>query len=143
MDVGFNQLWQHYQNSCFLLTQCLNPPCSFAIITASNPLGTILSTSQNRLRDKQLQRDIHQSGCAYRALVGASLDLQHMEKSWAIYMDQQTAYQLAHKYQQNAFYFVEEGNIQLLPCHCDAQPVQMGPFEQFVRIVEELPEIHD
>ncbi|QSX33097.1 DUF3293 domain-containing protein [Shewanella avicenniae] len=143
MDVAFKQLWQHYQNSCFLLTQYLNPPCAFAIITASNPLGILLSSSQNRLRDKQLQQDIHQSGCAYRAMMGASPDLQHMEKSWAVYLDQASAHQLAHKYQQNAFYYVENGHIHLIPCHSKAEPVTMGEFSQYVRIVEELPEILD
>ncbi|MCH1921238.1 DUF3293 domain-containing protein [Shewanella sp. A3A] len=143
MDEGFNLLWQQYQNSCFLLTQALTPPCSFAIITAYNPLGQTLPASHNRLLDKQLQQDIIQSGCAYRAMVGASVDLQHQEKSWAIYLDQHDAYQLAHKYQQYAFYFVTEGVLHLVPCHCEQPAVEMGLFADYVRIVEALPEPRD
>lgn len=143
MDEGFNLLWQQYQNSCFLLTQALTPPCSFAIITAHNPLGQRLPTSHNRLLDKQLQQDIIDSGCAYRAMVGASPDLQHQEKSWAVYLEQQAAYQLAHKYQQFAFYFVTDGIMHLLPCHCEQDAVVMGPFTEYVRIVEVLPEPRD
>ena len=143
MDERSTLLWQHYQNSCFLLTQTLSPPCSFAIITAYNPLGNILPISHNRLLDKQLQRDIHKSGCAYRALVGASQDLQHQEKSWAVYLDKADAFELAKKYQQLAFYFISDGELQLLPCLAAQPAINMGEFAKFVRIVEQLPELHD
>lgn len=143
MDERSKLLWQHYQNSCFLLTQSLSPPCSFAIITAHNPMGSVLPSSHNRLRDKQLQQDIHDSGCAYRALVGASHDLQHQEKSWAVYLDQAEAFALAKKYQQLAFYFITDGELHLLPCLAQQPAVNLGEFARFVRIVECLPELHD
>ncbi|BDM63295.1 hypothetical protein NFHSH190041_07470 [Shewanella sp. NFH-SH190041] len=58
MNQSFNELWQCYQSTKFLMTQKLSPLLSFAIITAWNPLGENLSNGQNALLDRQLQNEL-------------------------------------------------------------------------------------
>lgn len=62
MNQSFNELWQCYQSTKFLMTQKLSPLLSFAIITAWNPLGENLSNGQNALLDRQLQNELIKKG---------------------------------------------------------------------------------
>ncbi|MFQ6370792.1 DUF3293 domain-containing protein [Shewanella sp. YIC-542] len=140
MDDGFDLLWQYYLDTCFLLSQPISDGVSFAIITAHNPLGEVLTPSQNRLRDRALQQDIAQLQVPYRMIVGAAPDLSHMEKSWALFTSRPQALQLATKYQQNAFYYVNCGVVYLIPCLKGRHVGEMGRFCQRVRIVPELPD---
>lgn len=136
-------LWQCYQNPLFLLTQSLSCDVPFAIITAHNPAATRLTPSQNRLLDRQLLREIEQLMCPYRALIGAAPDLSHMEKSWAILIDKNTAVTLGFKFNQLAIYFVDNGELSLVPCCLagDVEAVSLGRFTGFVRRVHELPDL--
>ncbi|MCL1074637.1 DUF3293 domain-containing protein [Shewanella dokdonensis] len=143
MDDVFAQLWQHYLDSCFLLSQPLSSSLPFAIITAHNPLGQVLEPCQNRLRDRALQGDIEQLLVPYRIIIGTAADLSHMEKSWAVFVSKVQAAELAKKYQQNAFYYVADNVLSLVPCLAGVQEQQIGDFRQRVRIVSELPEICD
>ncbi|GGZ11728.1 DUF3293 domain-containing protein [Shewanella fodinae] len=143
MDDVFEQLWQHYLDSCFLLSQPLSSSSPFAIITAYNPLGQVLEPCQNRLRDRALQCDIEQLRVPYRMIIGAAADLSHMEKSWALFVSKTQATALAKKYQQNAFYYVDAGVLSLIPCLAGDRQQVIGDFSQHVRVVSELPEICD
>ncbi|WP_372871393.1 DUF3293 domain-containing protein [Shewanella sp.] len=141
MNSHFEQLWQHYQSTEFLLTQQLSLSSSFAIVTAHNPEGQILTSCQNRLRDRALLRDIESYGVPYRALVGASNDLAHMEKSWAVFLSKADSLALARRYQQNAIYYVIQDQLELLPCVAEATAVSLGSFSKRVRLVTELPDL--
>lgn len=141
MDSHFEQLWHLYQSTEFLLTQQLSPFSQFAIITAHNPQGRILTACQNRLRDRALLRDIESLGVPYRAMIGASRDLSHMEKSWAVFLSREDSLALARRHQQNAIYYVAENQLELLPCLMQATPAQMGAFSERVRLVSELPDL--
>ncbi|ABK46889.1 conserved hypothetical protein [Shewanella sp. ANA-3] len=142
MDNMTQDLWQHYQKPLFLLTQALSCDFSFAVITAHNPASTLLSPSQNRLLDRQLLRDIELLGSPYRAMVGASPDLSHMEKSWAVFVDRSMALQLGKKFNQYAIYMVEKGEVSLVPCTLTGHDeVCLGLFNDHVRLVYELPDL--
>ncbi len=136
-------LWQCYQTPLFLLTQALSNNFSFAIITAHNPASTHLTPCQNRLRDRQLLHEIELLGCPYRALIGASPDLSHMEKSWAVFIDRSMALQLGKKFDQYAIYMVELGIVSLVPCTLTGYAeVTLGQFNEHIRLVSELPELN-
>ncbi|MBR9728343.1 DUF3293 domain-containing protein [Shewanella intestini] len=134
-------LWQTYQHTQFLLTQRLSNQHSFAIITACNPFGSQLTSCQNRLLDRQLQQTIQQFKQPYRSLYGASPDLSHQEKSWAIFIDKEQALAVGRKFNQLAIYYVEMGRLLLLACGQAPQlECEIGRFDQRQRLVSELPD---
>ena len=141
MSTANEHFWQCYQQTQFLLTQPFSPSLSFAIITAYNPKGKNLSPSQNGLLDKQLQRHILRLQYPYRALIGASADRGHMEKSWAVSLDKVTAVELGRVFNQNAIYFVDNDELYLVPCLVDYEELDLGKFSARVCLVSELPDI--
>ncbi|MGE6649529.1 DUF3293 domain-containing protein [Shewanella colwelliana] len=142
MSDSNRDLWYCYQQTQFLLTQAFSPTLSFAIITAHNPMGQILTSCQNRLLDKQLQLEIDKLHQPYRAVVGTSVAGDHMEKSWAVPIDKVAAIELGKLFNQNAIYFVEAGHLQLVPCLLDYPEQALGVFEARVCLVSELPDIY-
>ncbi|GGQ24586.1 DUF3293 domain-containing protein [Shewanella litoralis] len=142
MENVIDKLWHEYQRTHFLFTQRLSHDFPFAIITAHNPSGLLLSPSQNRLLDRQLQFKIQQYNSPYRALVGAAPDLSHMEKSWAVFIDKEQALELGREFNQHAIYYVSQGILSLVACVDSLMPdVDMGAFNQRLRLVSELPDI--
>ncbi|MCT7940761.1 MULTISPECIES: DUF3293 domain-containing protein [Shewanella] len=142
MENVIDMLWQDYQKTEFLLTQPLSNDFSFAIVTAHNPLGSVLTPSQNRLRDRALQSKILEYRSPYRCLIGAAPDLSHMEKSWAIFIDKDQALELGREFGQHAIYYVNQGLLSLIACfepHRDEVP--MGLFHQRLKLVSDLPEL--
>ena len=138
------RLWQYYQETEFLFTQTLSSQLSFAIITAHNPKGQILTSCQNRLLDRQLLLAIEKFNRPYRAVVGASRDRTHMEKSWAVAIDKLSAAHLGLKFKQNAIYFVDNNQLALVPCLFSQTEYQkeliIGDFSKRVNLVSELPD---
>ena len=134
-------LWQAYQHSVFLLTQAISLQSSFAIVTAFNPMGKNLSNSQNLLCDRRLQATINTLKVPYRQVVGASPDLNHMEKSWVLFCDLDTGIKLGHEFNQLAIYYVEKGQLSLLPCHCSENAVELGEFYEKLILVSDLPDL--
>ncbi|MCG9697622.1 DUF3293 domain-containing protein [Shewanella sp. Isolate11] len=141
MSTATDHVWHCYQQTQFLLTQPLSPVLSFAIVTAHNPRGETLSAPQNRLLDRQLQLRIETLKHPYRSLVGSSLDLSHMEKSWAIPMDKRDAVELAKEFHQNAIYYIQQDQLQLVPCLLSYPELSLGHFSARVHVVSELPDL--
>jgi hypothetical protein len=138
-----DDLWCQYQASQFLITQPLSPRLSLSIISAHNPMGNLLSPSQNRLRDRQLQSRIQQFNRPYRSMIGASSDMTHMEKSWAIFfLEQELGLALGREFNQLAIYYVDEGQLSLLSCfETPALSVELGPLHKRLKLVNELPDL--
>ena len=125
------QLWQLYQHTHFILHQEVSPDLAFAIVTAHNPRGRLLSNGQNRLLDRKLQGEVGRLQVLARPIIGCSPDLGHREKSWMIFTDRLMSMELARQFQQNAIYWVEAGELWLLPCLMhDQLPVCLGEFAQ-------------
>lgn len=141
MESHFEQLWSCYQSTEFLLTQPLSSVSRFAIVTAHNPQGELLSPCQNRLLDRKLLADIEAMGVPYRALIGTNSTLSHMEKSWAVFASEEESLELALKYRQNAIYYVVQDELLLLPCLMEREVVSLGSFRARVKLVQELPEL--
>jgi hypothetical protein len=138
MENVIDTLWHKYQTTHFLFTQRLSGDFPFAIVTAHNPRGSILSPSQNRLLDRQLQSKIQQYNSPYRALIGAAADLSHMEKSWAVFIDKEQAVELGREFNQHAIYYVNRGLLSLIACFDTIKPeVEMGTFNQRLRLVND------
>jgi hypothetical protein len=140
MDQSVECLWRYYQETQFLITQGLSSKISFAIITAHNPRGKTLTPCQNRLLDRKLQQAILMLRRPYRAMVGASQDRKHMEKSWAVSTDKASAIELGRKFNQNAIFYVEDDKLQLVPCLLSGQETSLGAFSPRVNVVHEFPD---
>ena len=143
MNQSNNLLWQCYQDVHFLFTQPLSANISFAIITAHNPNGKVLTSCQNGLLDRKLQHEIEKLRQPYRAMMGTSSDRRHMEKSWAVSTDKASAVFLGRKFHQNAIYFVEHDQLQLIPCLFSSTQYKeqiIGHFSSRVSLVSELPD---
>ena len=144
MDNLIDSLWHKYQGTQFLLTQRLSNDIPFAIVTAHNPLGNVLTPCQNRLLDRRLQRKIEQYNSPYRSLIGAAPDLSHMEKSWAVFIDKQLALELGREFKQHAIYYVNQGLLSLVACgDAPDSEVMIGDFIARTQVVNELPDLHD
>ncbi len=140
MSPQSDDLWHFYKATQFLLTQKIANHLSFAIITACNPDGKILSQSQNRLRDRKLLHSIECLNCPYRAVIGAAGDMSHFEKSWAVFVDKQQAIQLGEEFVQKAIYYVNEGELILVPVLMQAKEESLGMFQRHANVVSELPD---
>ena len=140
MSPQSDDLWHFYRAIQFLLTQKIANHLSFAIITACNPNGKILSQSQNRLRDKALLCSIENLHCPYRAVIGAAKDMSHFEKSWAVFTEKQQAIQLGAQFVQNAIYYVNQGELTLVPVLMKAEEECLGKFQQHTNVVSEFPD---
>ncbi|RYV00637.1 DUF3293 domain-containing protein [Shewanella sp. OPT22] len=140
MSPQSDDLWHFYRTTHFLLTQKIANHLSFAIVTACNPNGKILSQSQNRLRDKALLRSIENLNCPYRAVVGAAKDMSHFEKSWAVFIEKNEAIQLGTQFVQNAIYYVNKGELTLVPVLMKANEECLGEFHHRANVVSEFPD---
>ncbi|RLV59230.1 DUF3293 domain-containing protein [Parashewanella curva] len=139
MNQSIEELLKNYSCTQFLLTQRIAKHLSFAIITACNPRGEVLAQSQNRHLDKLLLNEIEQLHCPYRAIIGAANDMSHFEKSWAVFTDKSQAVILGERYVQNAIFYVEQGELSLIPILLKANEVSLGSFQKRINLISDFP----
>lgn len=123
-------LWQLYKSSIFLSYQSLSMAINFAIISGQNPAGKTENPLYNQLLDKRLQARLLQLGAPYRSVIGAAPDLSFQEKSWVVLCDKQQAITLALEFTQNAIYWVEQGQLYLVPVLLQEPEECLGQFQQ-------------
>lgn len=130
-----HKLWLLYQQTQFLLDQNLCDEVSFAIVTACNPKGELMPTECNRVLDNSLQREIGSKAWVARSVYGCSPDFSHRERSWALLIDRAEALSLGTRYQQNAIFWVESGELFLLPCMLQGfEEMHLGKFRTRVTL---------
>ena len=123
-------LWESYKTSIFLCHQALKCDVDFAIISAQNPAGFTEHPYLNLRRDKELQACLNQQRLPYRSVIGSAPDLTFQEKSWIVLCDKSLAIQLALQFEQNAIYWVEQGELFLVPVLMSQQEESLGAFSQ-------------
>ena len=133
---GEQRLWQLYAATCFVVKQGSGWGGDFAIITACNPRGQLLSAGANGIRDRQLQHRLQQWRVAHLRLVGAAPDFSHQEISWAVWTDEHQARALAAELEQNAIYYVCQGQLWLSPCLMAGERRLLGSFRERLRLAE-------
>lgn len=131
-----DNLWRTYQDVLFLCRVMPRLDTHFAIITAHNPRGVAQSNALNIRLNQQLIARLQAEGLAYQAMDGASMDLRYQEPGFAIYCDLPQAIGLATEYQQNAFYWVKQGQLWLMPCLVTLrQALALGPIDPRIRLM--------
>ncbi|MDF2179114.1 DUF3293 domain-containing protein [Aliiglaciecola sp. CAU 1673] len=128
-------LWQQYQTVQFLCAQKPVFSSQFAIITACNPAGEVLVEKRNSALHNTFEKRLQGLELPYVEMTGASLDLRHQEPGFAISCRFDQAMQLAVEYHQNAFYWVEDDQLWLMPCLAAGRSeVNLGPFAPYIRV---------
>lgn len=85
---------------------------TFAFITASNPLPEILSFSVNKSRNLEMKKDLTAQGYNFHDGIGVSADKKWSEESYLLEnIDQDSANEIALKYGQKAFVFIDADRI--------------------------------
>lgn len=122
-------LWESYKTSVFLCHQPLGDQINFAIISAQNPHGDLKHHQLNLTLDCQFETRLNAEHLPHRRLIGASPDLTFQEQSWAVLCDKATAVDLARKFCQNAIYWVEAGELYLVPALFKNHEEHLGSYQ--------------
>ncbi|MDP5137642.1 DUF3293 domain-containing protein [Rheinheimera baltica] len=125
-------LWESYKTSIFLCHQALNCDMDFAIISAQNPAGVTEHPYLNLRRDKELQAYLNQQRLPHRSVIGSAPDRSFEEKSWIVLCDKGNAIALARQFEQNAIYWVEQGELFLVPVLLSFGEEKLGRFTERV-----------
>jgi hypothetical protein len=123
-------LWESYKTSVFLCHQALNCNIDFAIISAQNPAGHTEHPYLNLRRDNELQACLNQLRLPHRSVIGSAPDLSFQEKSWIVLCDKGKAVKLALQFEQNAMYWVEQGQLYLVPVLMQQREERLGHFSE-------------
>ena len=123
-------LWESYKRSIFFCHQALNCHVDFAIISAQNPAGISEHPYLNLRRDNELQAYLNQQRLPYRMVIGSAPDRSFEEKSWVVFCDKTDAVSLALKFEQNAIYWVERGELYLVPVLMQQTEECLGKFNE-------------
>ncbi len=123
-------LWESYKTSIFLCHQALNCDVDFAIISAQNPAGHTEHPYLNLRRDNEFQACLNKHRLPYRSVMGSAPDRSFQEKSWIVLCDKHQAVSLARQFEQNAIYWVERGQLFLVPVLLPAQEEHLGSFTE-------------
>lgn len=94
-------------------------PDEYAIITVWNPLGTPLTEQQNHARDLEFVVQLEQYALPHSPMHGYAPEGDYHEEGWAIQTSWTLAKRMAQQWQQNAFYWVTQGKLFLVPAQLD------------------------
>jgi hypothetical protein len=107
-------------------------PAAFAVITAYNPMGSILDEDANSLADEALREDLITRGIPHFRMTGGNEDFSHAEPGWAAEMAFQEAVELGRKFEQLGIWWIERGILHLVDCK-DGSCIPLGPLEPRLR----------
>ncbi|WCE30202.1 DUF3293 domain-containing protein [Vibrio sp. SCSIO 43137] len=128
MEIN-KDLWRAYQLSYFFLNEPLTMD-KFAIITACNPQSQPTNDRENKRNNRLLEQDI--SAYRYQTLSVGDSKKSWIEESFAVELSQNAAVELVKKYQQNAIYYVSEGQLYLVSCMGSEYSKLLGRFSEKV-----------
>ncbi|MBZ9612610.1 DUF3293 domain-containing protein [Rheinheimera maricola] len=123
-------LWESYKTSVFLCHQALTEDIDFAIISAQNPAGHTEHPYLNLRRDNELQACLNKQRLPYRSVIGSAPDRSFQEKSWIVLCDKKSAIELALQFEQNAIYWVQQGELFLVPVLIAQTEECLGSFSE-------------
>lgn len=124
-------LWENYRKICFIAPFSAPKWPAYAIVTAWNPASHQLGMRRNTRRQRALWRAI---AAVPRWQVmgpcrGSSLDETWQESSLLLACPRSEAIRLAARFGQNAIYWVEQGELWLLPVLLTGEPLHLGRIE--------------
>ena len=127
-----SRLMNLYSETIFKLIQQFKLPESFAIITAHNPEGVISDININNFHDADLRKSLisYREVKQFHPIIGCSPDMSHQEESYAIDTSKDTAFEIATRFKQNAFFWVDKGQLSIVPVKFKGvDEVSIGSFK--------------
>jgi hypothetical protein len=97
----------------------------FAVITACNPKGQVLSEPENRERSVALERELRRLGLPVFAVEGHSPDGAHREPGYAAPLDHWEAREIGCRFGQNAVFWHDGARMWLLGAIVDWPPTPL------------------
>ena len=92
-------------------------PEAFAVITGCNPLGQGLDEEADRAATIRLRKAISRLGLNRHRVTGVSADIKHREPGFAVWgCDLSTALRLGTEFAQNAIFWIERGELDVVSC---------------------------
>ncbi|MFA7819998.1 DUF3293 domain-containing protein [Aeromonas dhakensis] len=124
-------LWENYRKICFIAPFSAPKWPVYAIVTAWNPASRQLGMRRNTRRQRALRRAIAAmpGGQVMGPCRGSSLDETWQESSLLLACPRSEAIRLAARFGQNAIYWVEQGELWLLPVLLAGAPHHLGRIE--------------
>ena len=100
-------------------------PKTFAIVTACNPDGKTAEDTENESATRELSGALVQLALPHRSMTGGSPDGKHQEPGYLVECDLSTALELGVRFQQEAIFWIEDGQVSTVACSGDLtkQPV--------------------
>jgi hypothetical protein len=122
-----------YRQACFRLdSPPQDLPDAFGIVTACNPRGVPADGATNRRLDAELGARLTEAGIAHFRIIGGSRDGSHAEPGYGCLVDRTRAVQLGRERNQEAVFWVEGGELFLIPCAGLGDPELLGSFRERV-----------
>lgn len=117
-------MWENYKQICFIAPSAPPEWDYYAIITAWNPGSLPLSREQNEGRHRSLRERV----CHFpsQEVWGSAPDRSWQEFSLAVACSLPFALSLAEEFEQNALYWVEKGELFLLPVRLRHEGESLG-----------------
>lgn len=124
-------LWCSYQAILFKAEQHPVYPC-FAILTAFNPRSIVLNKSDNLKRNELLKSELQNVTNGLQTVTSSAPDGSWQEPGFAVALSLEQADLLARRWDQNAFYWIELGQLYLVPALMDnATTIKLGEIKDF------------
>lgn len=106
-------------------------PDRFAVVTAHNPDGVIVSHAANRVADAKLERRLIALGCSPFRVTGGSKDMSHAEPGWGFAIGKpEVAVWLGREFRQLAIFWVEKGDLFLVDCSGHSAPIFVAKWKE-------------
>lgn len=124
-------LWENYKKICFIAPFETPYWPGFAIITAWNPASQQVGERRNRRRERALWRllTLELQVPVAGPFWGSDPDERWQESSLAVALSLPQARQVAARFGQHAIYWVEDGQLWLVPLLTDKSTVCLGYIE--------------
>lgn len=103
----------------------------FAIISACSPTGRKWKEARNQAADQRLRMRTRR--WRPHRLTGQSPDCEHTEPGWAIPCSKATAIKLGRAFQQDAIYWIQDGQVQVVDSSRNRPPQVVGSFHERFR----------
>ena len=141
MNVNLtSDLWRLYQETVFKFNDINVADGEFCVITACNPLGEVLTESQNYCLNRELAHDLRQLNFLFSTLIAGNKRFSHVEISFKVLCGKAQAVALGIKWHQNAIYWIKDDLLYLLPCcindHSEQKFLEtyIGSFEKRITL---------
>ena len=103
----------------------MGPAEQFGIVTAFNPVGRILSASEDEVRHGRLLKMLVSEGLPHLPADGLSPDNRHRENGFAVWTECRAVELLARCFEQSAFFWFDSAAFWIEGALVSAPPIKL------------------